>query len=672
MKNQNLFKMKSLSQQQNFINTTFQQGQKAIQVGLFNKAEQHFLAVLKINPNITEAHSALAYIYTVSKQHAKATSELKLALKANPKHAQTQFNLANSLYEQQLYDDALPYYKAAFALDPNFVDAHINCGIVYRMLKDYDAAIACLHQALNLDKKSARAFHVLGMVCLDIEDYDRALHYLESACGLAPGNADFRVSFASVLEKAFLDVEAGFEYHRACELDPNYLDAFNLYGNYLLKNHRHDEALECVKHAEQLAPTNLDVTEQLGLIYMGMSHTDAALEKFNDVLLAEPQRLSALQGKARVYQELGNSDKGFDVCDTIIAINNNLPNGYLLKSRMKKSKLGDGLTENLLRILEQNGLNEEILQTTHFALGKIYDDQNNYSEAFKHYALANIIKNKSLNFSAKTDEERFSKLIEVFDLDLFKNLQSLGVKSSMPVVIVGMPRSGTTLTEQIISSHPDAIGAGEVVFWSRTPTAMPLRLATDTPYPDCVNELNTDQAKDIAAMYEATLYKIAGTDVSPTYITDKMPHNFLYVGLIALLFPHVKIIHTMRNPIDTCLSIYFQNFNQGHPYASDLTNLGFHYKQYQRIMKHWHSVLPGRILDVKYEDTIADPEFWSRKLIAHIGLEWDDACLAPHKLERSVKTASHWQVRQPIYKTSVQRWKNYEEFLEPLIEAFKD
>jgi hypothetical protein len=173
-------------------------------------------------------------------------------------------------------------------------------------------------------------------------------------------------------------------------------------------------------------------------------------------------------------------------------------------------------------------------------------------------------------------------------------------------------------------------------------------------------------------MYESTLHKIVGLDANPKHITDKMPHNFLTLGLIAMLFPNVKIIHTKRDPIDTCLSIYFQTFNNAHPYAFDLSNLGFHYKQYKRIMRHWHEVLPGRIMDISYEDTIADPEFWSRKLIDHIGLDWDDACLAPHKLERSVKTASHWQVRQPIYKTSVQRWKNYEQFLGPLIEALKD
>lgn len=664
--------MKLPFQQQNLINNTFQQGQKAIQFGVFDQAEQHFLAVLKINPNVMEARAALAYVYAASKQHAKSAEQLKLILKVNSTHAQTHFNLANSLYELQHYEEALKHYQSAVKFEPNFVDAHIHCGIAYRMLKNYEAAIACLQQALNLDKANARAFHVLGMVYVDVEDYNRALHCLESATGLAPLNADFRASFASVLEKNSLDFEAGIQYHKACEIDPSYLDAFSLYGKYLLKNNRHDEALECAKHAAYLSPNNLDILDLLGQIYLGMSDTDAALEKFNSALQAEPRRLSSLLGIGQVYQELGKVDKGLDICNKLIAINCHLPNGYLLKARMRKSKPDDGLLDDLLRIIKQPDLNEETMQVIYFALGKVFDDHNNYAKAFKYYELGNQVKDKGLNYNHEADEVSFSKLIEVFNADLFNNFQHQGVANKLPVLIVGMPRSGTTLTEQIISSHPEVIGAGEVAFWSRTPTAMPLRLGTDTPYPDCVKELNFDLAKDIAAMYEATLAKIVGTATTPRHITDKMPHNFLYVGLIALLFPNAKIIHTMRNPLDTCLSIYFQNFNKAHAYASDLANLGFHYKQYQRIMQHWHSVLPGRILDIKYEDTIANPEFWSRKLIGHIGLEWNDACLAPHKLERSVKTASHWQVRQPIYKTSVQRWKHYEEFLQPLIVALKD
>ena len=183
----------------------------------------------------------------------------------------------------------------------------------------------------------------------------------------------------------------------------------------------------------------------------------------------------------------------------------------------------------------------------------------------------------------------------------------------------------------------------------------------------CIRDRMTpDQAREIAAKYTELLRKIAGPGTNSLHITDKMPHNFVNLGLIALLFPNAPIIHCKRDALDNCLSIFFQNFAGDHPYAYDLANLGHQHKQYERLMAHWHEVLPGRIFDISYEDTIADPEFWSRQLIQHVGLQWDDACLAPHKLERTVKTASHWQVRQPIYNTSVARWKHYEQHLGPL------
>jgi tetratricopeptide (TPR) repeat protein len=665
--------MKTLSSQQvKLLSEHLQQGQRAIQLGAFSEAEKQFLAVLKINPNMIEAQAGLAFSYVASKQHEKASAQLKLILKSNPNHAQTHYNLANSLYEQKLYEEAIKHHEAAIKLNTSFVDAHIHCGIACRMLKNYDAAIACLHKALDLDKANARAFHVLGMVYADIEDYSRALHCLESATGLAPNHAEFRVSFANVLEKAKLDLEAGLQYHQACEANPNYLDGFTLYGAHLLKNHRHDEALECFNWASQLAPKNLNVMDYLGNAYLGMSDTDAALKQFDAALNIEPNRVSSLIGKEQAYQDVGNSDAAVALCDAIIAIDPKKPAGHLLKVSINKSKQDDTLAEDLLPFVEDVNLDVVTKTSVHFALGKIYDDQNNFKEAFNYYLKGNALKNKHLNFDCEDDEATCSELIAFFNKDFFAQHTHLGVKSNLPVVIVGMPRSGTTLTEQIISSHPDVIGAGEVAFWTRSHTAMPLRLDSAYAYPDCTRELTVDQAKDISQMYETTLRKIVGSNTQSKHITDKMPHNFLYLGLIALLFPNVKIIHTKRDPIDTCLSIFFQNFTDTHNYAFNLSNLGFHYKQYQRLMQHWHEVLPGRILDINYEDTIADPEFWSRKLIAHIGLEWNEACLSPHKLERSVKTASHWQVRQPIYKTSVQRWKNYEEFLSPLIQALND
>lgn len=662
--------MKQYSQQQlKYLNENFQQGQRALQAGLFSRAEKYFLDVLKVGPDIIEANSALALAYAATKQHAKAIVQFELVLKANPKNAHTHHNLANCLYEQELYDDAVSHYHTALRINPSLVDSHIHCGIAYRKLKNYESAIQCLHQALNLDKRNAKAFHTLGVIYAEIDDQPRALECLENATGLAPNYPEFRLSFAHTLEKNGLDLEAGIQYHLTCESNPDYLDGFILYGNYLKQHHRYDEALECLTHAVQLAPQDLDIFDQLGQTYLGMGNTDAALIKFDAALKKEPLRLSSLNWKGQLFQEFGQLESAIEICDKIIAIDANKPDGYLLKSRVKKSKPDDGLAEHLLKFEAQTRADDSTKISINFALGKVFDDQKNYTQAFKHYAVGNALKNERLNYSAEEDEARFSKLIETFDTTFFQKHQHLGVESNLPVIIAGMPRSATTLTEQIISSHPSVIGAGEVMFWSRTPIAMPLRLGTATSYPECVSQMQAEHAKDIAAMYEATLRKIAGTNSNPQHITDKMPHNFLNVGLIALLFPNVKIIHTKRDPIDTCLSIFFQNFNDAHPYAFDLKNLGFHYQQYERIMRHWHTVLPGRILDINYADTIADPEYWSRQLIAHIGLKWDEACLSPHKLERSVKTASHWQVRQPIYKTSIERWRNYEEFLEPLKQA---
>lgn len=662
--------MKQYSQKQlKSINENFQLGQKYLQMAMYSRAENNFLDILKVAPEIIEARNALAFIYTVTKQHIKATLQLKSILSVMPNHAQTHHNLANSLYEQQLYDEAISHYQLAIELDPKFVEAYIHCGISHRMQHKYETAIQYLHQALNLDKVNARAFHVLGMIYVDIEDYPRALECLENASGLQPNNTDYRVSFASILEKASLDYEAGIQYHKACECNPTHLDAFILYGTYLQKNHRYDESLKYLLNAEQLSPNNSDIFDQIGKVYLAMGDTNAALNKFNAALESNPRRISSLLGVGQAYQDIGRLEDATKISEKIIEISPNLADGYLLKSRVKKSSPNDRLAENLLNVTSQSNLDIGIKIASYFALGKIFDDHKNFSEAFKYYNLANSLSNKKVVYDTQTTENAFNELIAFFNIELFNKLKHLGSESTLPLLIVGMPRSGSTLTDQIISSHPKVSGAGEDEFWSNAPISLPLRINTNTHYPECIRELTSEHAKKICNIYESTLRKASGANSNVIHITDKMPHNFLAVGLIALLFPKAKFIHTIRDPIDTCLSIFFQRFNNNHTYSFDLINLGHYYKQYKRLMQHWHEVLPGRILDVKYEDTIADPEYWSRKLISDIGLEWDNACLSPHKLERTVKTASHWQVRQPIYKTSVQRWKNYEQYLQPLINA---
>ena len=257
-------------------------------------------------------------------------------------------------------------------------------------------------------------------------------------------------------------------------------------------------------------------------------------------------------------------------------------------------------------------------------------------------------------------------MIAIFDKRLFSRRQGFGSESQAPVFIVGMPRSGTTLIEQVLASHPRVFGAGELDQISHLVNAISAEISGAPPYPDSAADLDALTACRLGESYVSYIGRLSdGSD----RVTDKMPGNFMHLGFIALLLPGARIIHSKRSPIDTCLSCYFQHFTQPMPFAGDLTNLGTYYQGYERIMTHWRNVLPLPMLEVDYEEMVGDHETMCRRIVEFSGLEWDEACLQFHKTERTVKTASTWQVRQPLYTTSVARWRHYEAFLGPLKKA---
>ena len=260
------------------------------------------------------------------------------------------------------------------------------------------------------------------------------------------------------------------------------------------------------------------------------------------------------------------------------------------------------------------------------------------------------------------------RVIATFTPELLAEKVEFGNPSELPVFIVGMPRSGTSLVEQIAASHPDVYGAGELDDMRRIAVALSARLGTSETYPEVVRRLDPITTRAIA---EEHLAQLRTHSAAAARITDKLPINFHRLGLAAILFPRARLIHCMRDPLDTCVSCYFQEFAHGQPFAYDLGYLGRFYRDYERLMAHWHRVLPGKILDIPYEALIADQEGWSRKLIDFLGLPWDDRCLAFYKKERLVRTASFWQVRQPIYASSVGRWRHYAKHLRPLFEGLE-
>jgi uncharacterized protein HemY len=301
-----------------------------------------------------------------------------------------------------------------------------------------------------------------------------------------------------------------------------------------------------------------------------------------------------------------------------------------------------------------------------FALGKLYDYLGQYDKAFEYFAQGNRL--KPLKLDKGELAKKFSRMIGVFSPTFLSSSHRSGNESSKPVFVVGMPRSGTSLVEQILSSHPDVYGAGELMDIGMIAASLQEDTGAKHSYPECLRGISKESLAKLAARYETKLDTLAA---EPRRVIDKMPGNFLHLGLIELLFPNARIIHCLRDPLDNCLSCYFTDFLGYHPYSYDQSDLGYYYCQYLRLMKHWKKVIGLRWYTVEYEALVNNQERISRELIEFCGLPWDERCLAFHKTQRLVKTASYDQVRKPMYKTSVGRADHYREKLVDLVEQFE-
>ena len=302
----------------------------------------------------------------------------------------------------------------------------------------------------------------------------------------------------------------------------------------------------------------------------------------------------------------------------------------------------------------------------HFALGQHFDAHNAPEPAFAHFDAGNRLHARRHPFDRQVFDARIERIIKHCTRDFFTARQGMGDASERPVLIVGMPRSGTSLVEQIIASHPQAHGAGELNDIGRMARELPVVVGREKRYPECLDHLEPDAAAMLAQRY------LGGLDArapDATRVTDKMPFNMLWLGLIALILPNARVIYCRRNPMDNALSCYFQLFSQGLRFAYDLGHVGHVYRQHERLMAHWREHLPLSMLTVDYEDLVREPESQSRRLIEFTGLDWDDRCLNFHRHARDVRTASVWQVRQPVYQSSLARWKAYEPWLAPLRES---
>jgi len=604
------------------------------QQGDLGKAESMYRKILATLPDQPDTLNALAMLCQQTNRLQEAKDLLQKAARKNPPQPHILLNLAEICRITGDCSQAVALCQKALRIRTNNPDAHFCLGSALHDQGQIDRAIISYTHSLHLRPDFSEAHNSLGAALDEQGNTPEALAHFKQAIKLAPRYAAAHINCAKAFRKMGELHQAQLYYNKAIELDSNSPRTHQALGDIWMDLYEYEKALPFFEHVLQAEPQNAHALLALGNCEQLMGHRERAESYFERSLEINPLMAAALYGLA--------NNKKFSPDDTSLA------------TRIKNC-------------LSNTSLDGDARSTLLFALGKIMDDSREFGTAFSHFAEGNNLVHRAVGRPIDAYRQEFDAIKSIFTRSLFTRYEGLCHDSEIPVFILGMPRSGTTLVEQIISSHPSAHGAGELQLMS----GVEKHLAdhAQSSYPECLLAIDRDTLMGEATWYLEGLKHFSGNG-NFARITDKMPHNFLRLGLIALLFPKAKVVHCHRNPEDNCLSLYFQKFgNNRHQYSYDLTTLGQYYRLYESLMAHWRDVLPISILDISYEETISSPEATSRKIMDFVGLPWDDACLAPHKLERTVKTASHWQVRQPIYNTSVQRWKHYEEDFGPLLQA---
>lgn len=566
-------------------------------------------------------------------------------------------------------DVAVQCLKRTTALAPNNPMFHSHLGVVYRTMGQLDDSIASHRRAFALAPNEAPVRNNLGNALRDAKQFEEAVEHFRVARKLAPNYPEANRNLGITLRDLGQKEEAQKYLEEAVRLRPLYCEAQNDLGGIYREQERDEEAEACFRTAIKANPNYAPSYLNLAGTMQRQGKTELPPKLYRKAVELDPDLPEAYLGLGSTYEQEGLIEEAVVQFRKALSVKPELGNGYLSLASIPSVTLTEEERAQIQNLLAKPDLEDETRSALYFALARVCEREKKYDQAFEYVQKGNKIDRAKIDFSAQANRQFISRCIEIFDKPFLEARADFGSESDRPVFVLGLPRSGTTLIEQIISAHPKAFGGGEVVLIHNMARQLTRELNSKVPYPDCIFDMTAESSKRLAGLY---LDHLASFDNTALRVTDKLPFNFRYVGLLQLLFPKARIIHCRRDPRDVAVSCYFIKFLKPISFAYDLTDFGEYYRDYVRVMDHWRRVLPKPMLEINYEDVIADQEGKSREIIEFCGLDWDDACLTFHEAERPVHTASSWQVRQPIYSSSVQRWRRYEAHLGPLITALGD
>jgi tetratricopeptide (TPR) repeat protein len=605
---------------------------------------------------------------------AQAEAVYRAVLQEQPRHPAVLHLLGLAAHQAGRHDEAIDFIRQALAVHSRYPVCHSNLAAVYLTVGRLGEAAMHAREAIRLMPNLADAHGHLGHAMRRQGQLDLAIAAFTEAVRLEPGNIETRCHLAGMYQQKGRFADAVAILTEAIRRAPSDARPRNALGEVVTASGAPEEAIGHFKEALRLRPNFHEAWNNLGTAMVAMNQDDEAIRCFREALRIEPGYPPARTNLAHSLEVLGKSKEAVAELEETLRHSPDDSFAFSILGRFVSNgcyRFRDEQVRHIEQLLQRGDHHLVDSYRLHQALACHFDKEGASAEAFCHCRRSKEYRTewdrqRGVVYDPEEQRQLIDRTIAVCTPAWFERVRPFGSDSELPIFIVGMMRSGTTLAEQIIASHPAVHGPGELMAIARLIGSLPQRLGTDLSYPECLDQLAPATMRALSEEYLQTLRKMGG---SAQRVADKMPFNFLRLGFIAALFPRARIIHCVRDPADTCLSSYFQYFAPSHTFTYDLRHLGHFYREYQRLMAYWTQVLTVPIFELKYEEMTADPEAMSRRLIAFCGLEWDERCLRFHETQRAVRTASALQVRQGIYRSSVGKWKRYEAHLQPLLEA---
>ena len=614
---------------------------------------------------------------------------------------------ARALVKLGEFDEANTRVERAMSIYPEWARPHEVRGELLLAKGELPDAADAFHKALELDPKLQRTRMKLGQVFMYMGRVDEAKALKTEFMELSQDNQDIAKAADLEKEEKFEEAEQiyrqiltrnpdnvsamrawaqlGMQQERypdaevllqkAVEVTPGFSRAWVDLCAVLHEQHKFDDVIESANKLIKLRPRSPEGHIWLATALSSAGHHEDALESFDKALEISPDHVGAMCGKGNACRTIGDYDGAVAAFRGSIEVEPLHAEAYWSLANLKTFRFEDQEVDDMLALLGDERVPPEGQVKLNNALGLEFEGRKEYDRSFEFIDRGNKLRREQEFYDRIQNEEKVDLTIDAFSQQFLEDNAGHGDPEPAPIFIVGLPRSGSTLLEQILSSHSMVDGTHELadldaMIRNDRQLTGPRKFHPDESqrYPLTISKLDADGFKHRGSEYIERTRRHRG---DRPFFTDKNPNNFMHVGLLQLILPNAKIINAKRHPLDSCYGSYKQLFAKGQPFTYDLVEIGEYYLQYQRIMDHWHEALPGKVLDVQYEEVVTDLESQVTRILEHCELEWEESCLKFHETSRSVKTASSEQVRQPIYSSSVNTWRHYEPHLGALIETLE-